>query len=287
MWNHTEGTDSRLQGTLKGRYPFRLGTTSFIHPAGWAENVARLAPIVDEVELLFFESQMPGSLPDGSEIARLAETAANHDITYTVHLPVDVDLSAMVPADRKTAVDTLADIYTRTRHLPVTSYTLHLAYPTGAARQTGEIRRWQERTLDGLEALLASRIAPQRLSIETLDYPFAWVAPIVENLDLRVCLDIGHLILYGHGPSDGGALGLSEALERYLTRTTVIHLHGVAAGRDHRPLDELDDTLVDLVLERLWRDRYQASLSLEVFGQEALERSLARFQGAWEKISTP
>jgi sugar phosphate isomerase/epimerase len=272
---------------LKGRYPFRLGTTSFIYPAGWAQNVARLAPIVDEVELLFFESQMPGSLPDGSEIARLAEIAANHDITYTVHLPVDVDLSTRVPADRKTAVDALADIYTRTRHLPVTSYTLHLAYPAGAARQAGDIGRWQDRTRAGMEALLASGVAPRRLSIETLDYPFDWVAPIVENLDLRVCLDIGHLILYAHGSSDGDALGLSEALERYLTRTTVIHLHGVAAGRDHRPLDELDDTLVDLVLRRLWRDRYQASLSLEVFGQEALERSLAHFQGAWKKISTP
>jgi sugar phosphate isomerase/epimerase len=285
MSNHTEGIDEVLQGTLKGRYPFRLGTTSFIYPAGWAENVARLAPIVDEVELLFFESQVPGSLPDGAEIARLAETAANHDITYTVHLPVDVDLSAMVPADRKTAVDALADIYTRTRHLPVTSYTLHLAYPAGTAREAGEIGRWQERTRAGVEALLAAGVAPRRLSIETLDYPFAWVAPIVENLALRVCLDIGHLILYAQEPWDGG--GLSEALERYLALTTVIHLHGVAAGRDHRPLDELDGTLVDLVLERLWRARYRASLSLEVFGQEALERSLARFQGAWEKISTP
>jgi hypothetical protein len=66
----------------------------------------------------------------------------------------------------------------------------------------------------------------------------------------------------------------------------VIHLHGVAAGRDHRPLDELDDTLVNLVLERLWQDRYHASLSLEVFGQEALERSLARFHSAWQQIST-
>ena len=47
----------------KSGYPFRLGTTSFIYPAGWAENVARLAPLVDEVELLFFESQIPGSLP--------------------------------------------------------------------------------------------------------------------------------------------------------------------------------------------------------------------------------
>jgi sugar phosphate isomerase/epimerase len=246
--------------------------------------VARLASVVDEVELLLFESQTPDSLPHGAELDRLAGLAGDHDLTYTVHLPVDVDLGAVAPRDRRLAVDTLAHICHRTRHLPVTSYTLHLPYPAGAAHQAGEIGRWQDRTRAGLEALLASGVAPQHLSVETLDYPFEWVFPLVDALDLRVCLDIGHLILYAKKTVIGD--DLSKALERYLARTTVIHLHGVAAGRDHRPLDELDDTLVNLVLERLWQDRYHASLSLEVFGQEALERSLARFHSAWQQIST-
>ena len=47
----------RLNATkgLKGRLPFRLGTTSYILPSDMITNVAMLAPFVDDVELLFFE----------------------------------------------------------------------------------------------------------------------------------------------------------------------------------------------------------------------------------------
>ncbi len=33
----------------------RIGTTSFVFPASWAENVRRLAGRVDDVEILVFE----------------------------------------------------------------------------------------------------------------------------------------------------------------------------------------------------------------------------------------
>lgn len=268
---------------LKGRYPFRLGTTSFIFPAGWAENVGRLAPYVDEIELLFFESQRPGSLPDAVEIDRLAEIAADQTLTYTIHLPVDVDLGDSDRTRRRLAVDTLAAIYRQMAHLPVTSYTLHLTYPSKAPRTSDDIHFWQERTRSGLEDLIAEGVVPQRLSIETLDYPFAWAAPLVETLDLRVCLDIGHLIIYAYGPSPYDAI--STALDSYLSQTMVIHLHGVTDGKDHRPLDDLDASLLDLILERLRQSDYVGSLSLEVFGLEALQRSLECLEAAWPRAS--
>lgn len=270
-----------LPQNLKGRYPLRLGTTSFIHPASWAENADRLAPYVDEVELLFFESQNPGSLPDTAELDRLAEIATDQVLTYTVHLPVDVDLGDPDRAKRRIAANTLSAIYHQTAHLPVTSYTLHLAYPPEAPRHSDDVRRWQANTHAGLLDLLAAGVAPQTLSIETLDYPFAWAAPLVEALDLRVCLDIGHLIIYAYGPSPNDAI--STALDSYLPRTTVVHLHGVSDGKDHRPLDCLDATLLSFIVERLRQSYYAGSLSLEVFGLEALQRSLACFETAWNK----
>lgn len=268
---------------LKGRYPFRLGTTSFIYPSGWADNVDRLAPYVDEIELLFFESQTPGSLPDAVEIDRLAEIAADRALTYTVHLPVDVDLGDSDRARRGLAVDTLTAIYRQMAHLPVTSYTLHLAYPSKAPRTPDDIHSWQGRARSGLEDLFAEGVVPQRLSIETLDYPFAWAAPLVEALDLRVCLDIGHLIIYAYGPSPYDAI--STALDSYLSRTRVIHLHSVADGKDHRPLDGLDASLLDYILGRLRQSDYVGSLSLEVFGLKALQRSLACLEAAWPRTS--
>jgi sugar phosphate isomerase/epimerase len=282
MSEGTQDTHTLQQISLKHRPPFRLGTTSFIYPAGWAQNVARLAPYLDEVELLFLESQAPSSLPDGAEMQRLADLAAQSGLTYTVHLPMDLDLGSEDGVERRRAVDTIAGIVADTAGLPVTSYTLHLSYPPSAPRTQAEIQHWQTRTRGGLESLLDAGVASRALSIETLDYPYEWVFPLVEDLDLRVCLDIGHLIIYGYD--------LPEALDRYLARTTVIHLHGVAAGRDHRPrdhrpLDRLEAGLLDLILDRLRQHDFRDSLSLEVFGIQALERSLACFASAWDKIA--
>ncbi|MDJ0784166.1 MAG: cobamide remodeling phosphodiesterase CbiR [Desulfosarcinaceae bacterium] len=268
---------------LKSRFPFRLGTTSFVYPASWSENAARLAPHLDEIELLFFESRTPGSLPDRGEIDRLAAIAADHAVTYTVHLPVDRDLGAGDAVAQRQAVEALTGIVNRTRPLPVTSFTLHLASPRQSHRRVTDVRRWQDRNRAGLEALLAAEVPPQALSIETLDYPFEWAFALVEEMDLRVCLDIGHLILYASGRSADHVL--AEALNRYLDHTTVIHLHGVSDGRDHRPLDELAENLLMLVIDRLVRDRFSASLSLEIFNLEALNRSLACFHTAWKQLA--
>lgn len=277
MSNRTEEPQSFPQIFHKNRPPFRLGTTSFIYPAGWAENVARLAPHLDEIELLFFESRTPASLPDEDEMGRLADLAARAGLTYTVHLPVDVDLCAIDRAECHRAAATLAGIVAATAGLPVTGYTLHLDCPSADSPSAAQIDQWRARARSGLERLLAAGVDPGTLSIETLDYPYEWIFPLVEALDLRVCLDMGHLIIYGYD--------LAEAMDRYLARTTVIHLHGVAEGRDHLPLDRLETGLLDRILERLRQQGYCGSLSLEVFGPEALERSLACFKSAWEKIA--
>jgi sugar phosphate isomerase/epimerase len=276
MSDRTEKTLEFPQMSLKHRLPFRLATTSFIYPAGWAENVACLAPYLDEVELLFFESRTPASLPDYAEMTRLAALAARAGLTYTVHLPVDVDLCAEDGAERRQAADTLAGIVAATAALPVTSYTLHLDCPFSNPRSAEPIDQWRARTRSGLKSLLTAGVDPGCLSIEALDYPYEWVFPLVEELDLRVCLDMGHLIIYGYD--------LFEALDRYLARTTVIHLHGVVEGRDHLPLDRLEAGLLDRILKRLWQQGYGGSLSLEVFGLDALAHSLTCFNSAWEKI---
>ena len=55
-----------LPKSYKGIFPFKIGTTSFIYPDGYVQNVKMLAPYLDEIELILFESA-PGSLPtDGS-----------------------------------------------------------------------------------------------------------------------------------------------------------------------------------------------------------------------------
>ena len=55
--------------------PFRVGATSYVIPDHILPNVEYLAPLVDDVELVLFETDEYGSnLPDTSVIERLLET---------------------------------------------------------------------------------------------------------------------------------------------------------------------------------------------------------------------
>ncbi len=76
-------------------------------------------------------------------------------------------------------------------------------------------------------------IEPNRVSIETLGYPFGWVEDIVKEFGFSICLDIGHILLYGQD--------LKFYLNKYLPETSIIHLHGFQNGIDHLGIDRLPD----------------------------------------------
>ena len=59
--------------SYKGLFPFKLGTTSYIYPAPILPNVMRLAPFLDEIELVLFESSCEDNLPGKDQIHRLKE----------------------------------------------------------------------------------------------------------------------------------------------------------------------------------------------------------------------
>lgn len=249
--------------SLKGRFPFRLGTTSFIYPADYATNVERLGTYVDEIELLLFESR-PGSLPSAAEVDRLAGLAKESDISYNVHLPLDVFLGSPDPEIRRETVQSLVRVYERIQSLNPTSYTLHLTFEE-TDREHDNIRAWQKRCMLGLTDLLATvAIPPKQVAIETLDYPHQWWLPMVEDLNLGVCLDVGHIIRYG--------FDLQEALADFAGRTQIIHLHGVADGHDHLALPKLDILHRQIILPYL--KTFTGSVSLELFSAQKLRDSL-------------
>ena len=80
-----------LPKSYKGLYQFRLGTTSFIYPDHYLPNVKMLGPYLNEIELLLFESAYD-SLPSKHEIKELSILAEEFDITYDIHLPIDISL---------------------------------------------------------------------------------------------------------------------------------------------------------------------------------------------------
>jgi len=245
----------------KAVFPFTLALPSFIWSAGYADNVDRLGPLVDEVALLFFESAQPDSPPDASLADELAVLAAQHAVTYNVHLPVDADLGAAHPETGAGAVHALTRVMAVTRRLNPSAWVLHI----DPLKPAEHHRRWQDRLIDRLGALIHHGVPPRRLCVETLHYPIEWLAPVIEGLDLGICLDLGHLFHWGLDP-----YGI---LDRWGARVGMIHLHASTDDKDHQPLDQLTDTQTDVVRTALRVCR--CPVTVEVFSEAAAVRSLA------------
>lgn len=255
--------DPSLSHSFKQRFPFRLSVPSFIYPADYATNVQRLGAFVDEIELLLFESSAE-SLPSTEEIDRLAALALEMHISYNVHLPIDLDVGGPDPESRHQAIERLAAVLALVRPLSPSTHTLHLAYNEKDHGPTS-IAQWQARTLSAMAALLRdAAIPPGQISIETLDYPPVWFAPLVRQLDLAVCLDAGHIVRHG--------LDLQSTLALFDQRITICHLHGVDGDQDHLCLDKLAPEPRKIL--RRFLQSFKGSVSLEVFAFDRLRDSL-------------
>ncbi len=259
--------------SYKQAYPFRIGTTSYIYPDGFVPNARKLAPFLDEIELLLFESASVESLPTPREVKELAKIAAANELRYNIHLPTDLYLGSENRATRLHSVDTLKKVLDLTAPLCPTSSTLHLILDPSAGKNRGALRKWQRRVSDSLTRLLQNGLDAGRLSIETLDYPFARVEDIVATHGLSVCLDLGHLIRYGYD--------IQEAFHKHAEKTEVIHLHGVRNGQDHLSLDELSGPCLEPIVRFL--RTYRNTLSIEVFSLKNLVRSLQFLNRLWKE----
>jgi sugar phosphate isomerase/epimerase len=253
-----------LARSYKGIFPFKLGTTSFIYPDHYIPNVKMLGPYLDEIELLLFESLPADALPSKAVIAELSDLAREYDLTYNIHLPTDVSISAAQPERQQHAVDTMLSVIDRVATLCPTAYSLHIPYRQKSFDQD-TVKRWQRGVFKNLEKILAGGIAAESIAIETLDYRFDLLNDILAELNLSVCLDIGHLIAHGYD--------LNTLFNKYGAITSIIHLHGVKNGHDHLALDQLPHKFSEPVVAIL--KRFTGSVSLEVFAFDDLKPSLA------------
>jgi sugar phosphate isomerase/epimerase len=260
-----------LPKSYKGVYPFKIGTTSFIYPASYTQNVTMLAPYVDEIELLLFESA-PDSLPSIHEIKKLLSLSKEFDLTYNVHLPIDISLSDPEPTIRHAAVQTLKKVMDLTASLSPSTYTLHLSYDENG-QETERIKKWQDRLYHSVGHFIATGVVPEMISIETLTYPMEWVKNILNDFNLSVCIDLGHLMVYG--------FDMETVFNRYCHRTSIIHLHGVENHKDHLPLNRLSTERSRIVRDIL--KRFNGVVSLEVFSYPHLKDSLPFLEKLWNK----
>jgi sugar phosphate isomerase/epimerase len=250
---------------------FRIGATSYTIPDDILPNVEFLAPRVDDVQLVLFETDEYGSnLPDAALCERLNELAAAHDLTFTVHLPLDLRLGDG-GADTHVSLVKACRVIEATRALSPYAYTLHLdgralLELNRSGTEDGALARWRENARRALEIVCGWLDEPERLCVENLERwdPEAF-APLVETLPVSRTIDIGHLWLQGADPL--------AHLARWLGRTRVVHIHGIAA-RDHASLAHVPARQLDPVVAVLVA-RFSGVVTLEVFNEADLASSQA------------
>ncbi|WP_020586554.1 cobamide remodeling phosphodiesterase CbiR [Desulfobacter curvatus] len=248
--------------------PFRLGTTSFIYPDHIIPNVKKIGLFFDEIELLVFESKPEAVIPSRDDVRELAELSRDLGLTYNVHLPTDINLSAPDMRLRRDAAETLKRVIERFSIAPVTSFTLHLEMDKPLPSKDG-IKTWQKNARQGLELLVPALEDPTKIGVETLWYPPDLLKNLVHEFGLSVCADLGHHIKYGYG--------IPRTFKLFGPKINLIHLHGVDTRleppQDHVGLDKMEPDEFREIVNHL--KSYTGTVCLEVFKLADLQGSLA------------
>jgi adenosylcobalamin phosphodiesterase len=246
---------------------FRLGTTSYIIPDDILPNAHYLAGKVRDIELILFEvDDGPNNLPSSEVIDGLLQIASQDDLTYTVHLPLDLKLGENGSEQDQSLVKAKR-VIDCTRRLDPWAYVLHLdGRSVRTSTDAGLIRRWQDQSVHALELAVEWAGSPEKLAVENLEtYPLDFIQPVLNRISVSRCVDIGHLWLDGHDPI--------PYLQAAFARTRVIHLHGIA-DRDHRSLAFMPPEKVGQVWHELIRANYKGVLTLEIFSEDDFISSL-------------
>ena len=257
--------------SYKGAYPFKLGTTSFIYQDGYVPNIKMLGPYLDEIELLVFESK-PSCLPKQYEIDELSTLSKEYDLSFNIHLPIDISFGHKDTFVRQHAVETILRVIDLASPLSPSTCTLHLSYDE-ASREKEIVKRWQEFTYETIKQLINFGVKAEDISIETLDYPFKWVEEIVRDYKFNICMDIGHLIVCG--------ADIKTFYVSYCDNISIIHLHGVENGRDHLSLERLPEERAGEIIEIL--KKFTKVVSIEVFSYDDLTTSLKYLEKCWNE----
>ncbi|HEY3377710.1 MAG TPA: cobamide remodeling phosphodiesterase CbiR [Armatimonadota bacterium] len=241
--------------------PFRLGATSCVYENNLLANVRKLAPLVDDIELVLYDVAGYGcNFPGNDETRALATLAQDFALSYTVHLPMDV-----FPGDASLALAQRA--IAATRALGPHAYILHFDGRLLVGDPSPDvILAWQAQAADALAQVLAWVGEPQLLCVENLELwnPRHFDA-LVARAGVSRCVDVGHLWLEGHDPL--------PYLAAHQAGTRVIHAHGFAE-RDHGSLCLLPEAEVSALLTWLARTGFCDVLTLEVFSEDDLFSSL-------------
>lgn len=228
--------------------------------------------------MLFF----PGSYSPAA-VQKLAELKAEKGLRYTMHLPLwSVEPSSPFTPVRQGSAQGLIDAIQLARSLEPEAFVLHatgaLAAEFYQMRLPPEgkqliLRQFQMNAGQTIQRILSETgIAPRKLAIETVEFPFELTLELAENFNTSICLDTGHVLVGFSGPVD-----LFDVVEKVLPRLGEIHLHDgpwqgperkIGYGKDHSPLGT-GDLDVGHLLDHLNAANYTGPIIFELTIEQA------------------
>ncbi len=260
---------------MKNYFPFRLGTTSYVLNASLLTNIAFLKDKVDHIELLVFESETDSNYPSKTLVHELNSIADANDITYSVHLPLDVKLANPDKLERQADIAKTLRAIDATQAINPLCWDLHLEQ-----NYKGEIpgTNWQEACVESLEHLKKSGVDPKRIGIENLEFDYKPIVPILDETGFAATLDIGHIWVNG--------LDETFYLEEILPRAISFHIHGYVGQQDHKGLHTIEPHRVKKFIQPLSSLPNTARLpvSIEVFSRDCFENSIQTLNTAFEQL---
>jgi len=217
-------------------------------------------------------------------VAALLALKREIGVTYTVHLPLwSVEPSTPLTPVRLGSVQAVTEIIHATAPLAPEVFVLHATGALAAefyqmrlpaAAKASLLRTFQAGARASIRQILAETGLPSRkLAIETIEFPFDLTWELAEELDLSICLDVGHVLVGFSGP-----VSLFEVLDRVLPRLGEIHLHDgpwqgpervIGYGKDHQALGR-GDLDVARLFGRLGAAGWAGPVIFELTTDEAL-----------------
>jgi sugar phosphate isomerase/epimerase len=247
----------------KSALPFRIGVPAYVFSLDIMDNVHKLKDKVDNIELILPEANNTRNVPRHETLKELNEISRAWNLTYTIHLPLDIDLGSPDPAIRKSMVENAKVFVGQLSCLKPRGYILHLNLPAGET----DIGLWRKRINSSLQGMAAQMGDVSGIAVENLSYPFNYVDRVVSENKFSICVDIGHLICMGVNPL--------QYLKRYFGLVRVIHLHGVNNGKDHVSLKYFDIALLKRICSFLKERGYSGVITIEIFSQSEFDESMS------------
>lgn len=252
----------------KDKFPFKIGTTSYIFPIeedNIVANVTKLHKKFDKIQLLFFGKEYVDDMMTPDIIDNLRKMRDRTGVEYSIHLPLDLGLLEDDESERERGLDIIEHVYDKTAILGINEFILHIDHLEEGHRTftAGESNRElfhsileniQQRFEDDMDTIY----------VENVSYDLASFNNELNDFPCSICMDIGHLHKFDYP--------MKNFIKTFGKKIREVHLHGFNDTKEHRSLTLVDRDILKEIEQFL--KKYTKSVIIEVFDYNDLIESL-------------